>query len=157
MQNRMTGTVVALSLLSGCASIEKPPERQYWDEVPASTQCTDDKSVLAPQMTGSILASGLGGADIGVGLAAGYFPVIGIGLATVGLTSAADVDKKIKEIEKCQEFKAYVAGRGSASNSASEGENSIEERLEQLESLRDSGSISDEEYKESREKIIEDL
>lgn len=95
-------------MVSACANIQPPPDRQHWDDVPVHTQCTDTRSGVHGQSAASLLYSGLGGLDIGAGIALGYVPVIGIGLVSLGLFGAVDADQKLSEIRKCEEFKEYV-------------------------------------------------
>ena len=140
--------------LSGCASITPPPERIDWDTAPSSTVCTDDESVLTGQYAGSLLAAILGGADIGAGLAYGQISILGFGLAGVGLYGANDVDKKLKEIEKCNEFKQYIALRDVKNAKTPEKELSLEKKLSELTQLLEKGVITQEEHDKSRERLL---
>lgn len=150
--------VASVLVISGCASVTPPPDRIYWDEVPASTQCTDERSGAVAQYAGSLLASGLGGWDIGAGLALGYFPIVGIGLVTVGLAGGADAGNKFKKIEQCEEFKQYVVLREArnATHAVSE-DQSVRARLEQLDELLKGGAINQQEYEEARKRVLSDL
>ena len=86
--------VSASIVLAGCATTTPPPERQYWDDATVSTVCTDTTDAVNLQSVGSLVLGGVGGWNVGTSLALGYLPIVGIGIASVGLISAVDADKK---------------------------------------------------------------
>src|SRR5690606_27418039 len=142
-------TLILLS--TGCATIIPPPDRVHWDSADSNTVCTDNPSAVHGQSAARILARGVGGVEIGVGLAAGYFPVLGIGLAAIGIAGGNDSDVKYEQVKKCKEFKDYVLLRGTAKSKIT----SSEDKLRNLKDLNEKGLISDEEYLEKRRAILE--
>lgn len=150
--------LVLAAVLTGCASVTPPPDRIYWDEAPASTQCTDSRGGTVGQYALSLIASALGGFDLGAGIATGYIPVVGIGLTTIGLWGAYDSGEKFESIERCREFKEYVAMREARSSQGpSVTEGAPRARLGRLEALYEDGEISEDEYRAARQRILEDL
>jgi hypothetical protein len=148
----ITGAAI-ITLTSGCATITPPPDRIYWDKADSNTQCTDNPSAIHGQYAGSLLSAGLGGADIGVGLAVGYFPVLGIGLAAIGIAGGNDSDVKYEQVKQCKEFKNYVLLRDSSKTAPA----NSEDKLRNLKDLNEKGLISDKEYMTKRKAIIDSM
>ena len=150
--NKAFISIAAILFMSGCASINPPPDRQHWDSVATSTQCTTEKSGVNGQYAGSLLASILGGANIGASIAAGTFPIIGIPLAGLGIAGASDVGNKYDQIEKCVEFKQYVSIReNKKSNTANA---TTEQKLKNLKDMLDRSIITPNEYETARNNIL---
>ncbi len=149
-------TIIAttLGITVGCASVTPPPDRIYWNEAEASTQCTDDANAVSGQYAGSLLLSGIGGWDIGATLASGGFPIIGIGLAAWGIGGAADTGTKIQQIKDCKEFKQYVMLRDTKNKVDNI---STKERLDRLKMLLAEKTISEPEYQTARSKILNSM
>lgn len=137
-------------LTTGCATVTPPPERIHWDEVATSTQCTDEASGASAQYTGSLIAAGLGGWNIGAGIALGTFPIVGIPLAAVGIYGSADAGTKFQQINQCKEFKQYVLLRQPKKQVAT----GIEAKLNELDLLLKKGAISEDEYKIARKDVL---
>ena len=150
MQKKALISILLVGSLSGCAHITPPPDRAYWDSVPPSTQCTTNKSGVSGQYAGSLLAATLGGLNIGSSIAAGTFPIIGIPLAALGIAGASDVGNKYNEIDKCNEFKSYIAAKQTTPTNSNQ-------RLQELEKLRKSDTISESEYEILRQKILSEI
>ena len=147
--------ILSASIVSGCATIIPPPDRIHWDTAKSTSQCTDNPSEIHTQYAGSLLAAALGGWDTGTGLAAGYFPIVGIGLGAIGILGSYDADKKYEQVKQCKEFKQYALLRDSKQNKASD--NSTREKLMELEKMLNDGLITDPEYKEARKKVLEGI
>lgn len=147
----MKKTIAATCLLmTGCASVTPPPDRIYWDEAPAHTQCTDDTSEVNTQYAGSLLAAGLGGWNIGASIALGAVPIVGLPLATMGIAGGADAGNKYKQIEECQEFKEYAFHRASKKDT----NKTAEAKLKELQDMLDRSVITENEYKKARQSVI---
>ena len=95
--------ILSASIVSGCATIIPPPDRIHWDTAKSTSQCTDNPSGVHIQFAGSLLAAGLGGWQIGAGIALDTFPIVGIGIAAIGLLAARDVDVKYDQVKLMQE------------------------------------------------------
>lgn len=144
---------ISCALMTGCASITPPPDRHYWDEAPAHTQCTTDTSGVNAQYAGSLLVSVLGGISIGASIAAGVYPIIGMPLAGIGIAGASDVGNKYDEIEDCEEFKQYVLHRKPKKQNTTNNK-TVEAKLNDLKDMLNRSIITEQEYKTARQNII---
>lgn len=160
MKTIIKATTLTLSVIlaSGCANVTPPPNRLAWDNVDPNTHCTTDESATNGQFIGSLILSGVGGWDIGAGLALGQFPIVGLGLATAGIMGGSDVDKKQQQIKECKEFKQYVMlKKSSPAVAESDKKPSVEQRLTQLKKMLEDKIINQEEYNKARKKVLADI
>lgn len=93
--------------------------------------------------------------DIGASIATGGFPIIGIPLAALGITGAADVDEKYDQIDKCVEFKKYTQARSSKEQIATKV--TTEDKLNKLRSMLDRSIITEQEYEQGRKDILSQM
>lgn len=147
--------IFSFLILTGCASVTPPPDQEYWAETPRHTNCTSNKSGVAGQYAASLLASTLGGLNIGASFASGAFPILGIPLAALGIAGASDVDEKYDQIDKCIKFKEYMASRGTDNQQGATTDTA--KKLLKLKDLHNQSLLTDKEYIQAKEQIISQM
>lgn len=141
--------ILLLSFISGCSSfINAPPDEKVWHDISADVTCSDDQVFVYLDTAGSslFLISLIGAMVTGDIISATFDMIITAPFAYSAYNGA-------KKVTKCFEFKGYKKAQR-LMNSEADSQKPLKQKLLELHQLRDNGLITDEEFMQQRQRVL---
>lgn len=141
--------ILLISFLSGCSSfINAPPDEKVWHDISADLTCSENHMFvyLDTAASSSFLISMIPSLIIGDIASAAFNFIIA---APIGYSAYKGAQKSAK----CSEFKSFKKAQRRI-NSEANNHKSLKQKLLELHQLRDSGLITNEEFLQQRQRVL---